>query len=488
MNTPNPATIAVMRFGLGPCAAASMPTGNPRDWVESQIGGSALDGLDPALLPTPENVRNWALERQAKIALRKARVEEARRKQSGADAVGTAAASPATMTHDTPSMAAPHAAAMGTTAGSGGAVPRWTRPAQELDARLRRMLAREDALAERMTLFWADYFTVAGNQTPMQPLFCPFEREALRPHIFGPFRQMLIGAVTHPAMLVYLDNDSSVGPNSALGQLKKRGLNENLAREILELHTLGSDGGYTQADVTTFAAVLTGWVTNRRPDRPRIGETRFSIKQHEPGPKTLLGKTYPDLGEQQLMLVLNDLARHPSTARHVATRMCRTFIGETPPPALVARMADTFRRTDGDLAAVTRVLVRSDEAWALPARKLRPPLELIHVTARLLGAVPAPPVASGALLAMGQPYLGAPSPKGWPDEDNAWAIGDGIKTRLDWARAVAARFQGQTDVRQLMDGALGGHLSDETRTTVLQAESQEQALTLLIMSPELQRR
>ncbi|WP_454918914.1 DUF1800 domain-containing protein [Xanthobacter sediminis] len=473
MSTSHPSAIAAGRFGLGPRPSGDQPGGDARERVEAEIGVSAMSGLDPRLPTGAENMRRWVVERNA-------------RKARSMQLAATARPTPADGAMVPPSPPPPPVAPA--VAQDGALLPRWVRPGDELRARLRRTLVRQEALPERLTLFWADYFTVAATKGAIGPLVGPFEREALRPHVFAPFRVLLSQVVHHPAMLLYLDNDRSFGPNSRTGLAKNMGLNENLAREILELHTLGSTGGYTQQDVTTFAAVLSGWRMVVNPKTEACGQVVFDAARHEPGQRTILGKTYPDVGAEQLALVLDDLARHPSTARHVATRMCRSFISEAPPPPLVARMAEAFRRTDGDLGEVVRVMVRSDEAWSAPARKVRPPAELVYVVARLLNAVPNRPAVEAAVAAMGQPYFGATSPKGWPDEDNAWATADGIKTRLDWARSIAAQFHPHADVRQLMDGPLDGLVGDETRTAVLQAESQEQALTLLIMSPEMQRR
>lgn len=493
MTSTNPLTTACGRFGLGPDPSGDWSARDARARVEAQIGVSAETGLDPKLPTGQVNLRWWREDRDVARARRIQLAGASRANAPGAmEATGMAPAgmapngmAPAGMAPGEPE--APAASAE-MAAPAKAPAQRWVRAGEELRARLRRVLEHRDALPERLVLFWADYFTVAQEKAGLGALSGPFEREALRPNIVAPFRVLLTRAVTHPAMLVYLDNNISFGPNSRAAKGGERGLNENLAREILELHTLGSQGGYTQKDVTTFAAVLSGWVMMGNPASDAFGRTVFDARRHEPGPKVILGKTYPDLGEGQLALVLDDLARHPATARHVATRMCRSFISETPPPALVARMAETFRRTDGDLAEVVRVMVRSDEAWEAPARKVRSPVEFVYLVSRLLDVVPDRPPVERALAAMGQPYHRAPSPKGWPDEDNAWATADGIKTRLDWAQSVAAAFHPRADIRQLVDGPLDGMLSDETRTTVLQAESQEQALTLLIMSPELQRR
>jgi len=477
MNSPTPLWVAFSRFGLGPDPSGGWTPADARARVEAQVGVPATAGLDPSLPSTREGMRRWRDDRNAAVARKAKVVEEQRMAQMKAG--------------ETPSVPPPKLPPPDKDGKRSDGTPpaqQWLRPGQELKLRLERSLAQPEALPERLTLFWSDHFTVGVDKGQIIPLVGAYEREALRPNIYAPFRELLFKAVTHPAMLLYLDNDQSFGPDSPLGQKGKRGLNENLGREILELHTLGVDGGYTQDDVRALAAVLSGWVMVTAVDADSYGDTLFHPPRHEPGPKTILGKTYPEAGADQLRQVLNDLARHPATARHVATRMCRSFISEDPPPALVARMADSFRRTDGNLAEVTRVMVTSDEAWSLPPRKVRPPIELLYVVSRLIGRVPDRPPADRAANAMGQPYFGAPSPKGWPDEDNAWATADGIKTRLDWARSVAAMAHQKTDVRQLVNDPLAGVIGDETRTAVLQAETQEQALTLLIMSPDLQRR
>ncbi|WP_338661176.1 DUF1800 domain-containing protein [Pararoseomonas sp. SCSIO 73927] len=366
----------------------------------------------------------------------------------------------------------------------------FTRPgavaAQELALLLSTAAETRAPLAERLALHWSDHFTTSGGFTGF--LAGSMEREAIRPHMLGNFRDMLVGVTLHPAMLFYLDNRNSVGPNSALNRASRRprGLNENLGREVLELHTLGVDGGYTQEDVIALARILTGWSIDlgeppRRPER--VG---FFPDRHEPGPKTLLGKTYETDGPGQIVAALSDLARHPATARHVTRRLVRHFVGEGL-PALEARMAEVYRRTDGDLRAVTRALVSDDEAWG-PPRKVRPPVELLLAAARLFGGLPRQPDPGRALQAMGQPFWGAPAPKGWPAENDAWAAPDAIKTRLDWASELSARLPPGTDARAVLETALGSAASAETRRAVERAADGRQAITLLLLSPEFQRR
>ena len=224
---------------------------------------------------------------------------------------------------------------------------------EEVRARVAEGVRTAAPFRERLVLFWSNHFTVSARRPELLGLAGAFEREAIRPNVTGSFLDLLRAVVRHPGMLVYLDNARSVGPGSPAGQRRDRGLNENLARELMELHTLGVDGGYTQADVTQLARILTGWSVDED------GAFRFRELTHEPGPKVLLGRTYPEAGVDEGEAALAALARHPSTARHVATRLARHFAADDPPPALVGRLAARFLATDGDLPSVYRTLVES---------------------------------------------------------------------------------------------------------------------------------
>ena len=362
-------------------------------------------------------------------------------------------------------------------------------------------LARDtpDPFRERLALFWTNHFTVSGEgSTVAWGLAGPFQREAIRPHLLGRFEDMLLAAVLHPAMLFYLDNVSSVARNSPTGGGRRGGVNENLAREALELHAMGADGGYTQADVTEFAEALSGWVVGYPGGPPRTGGDStagevpegvyFQAARHAPGPKQILGTTFPEAGAEEARAVLRAVARHPSTARHVARRMATHFVSDPPPPTLVEALSRTFRDTGGDLRAVTAALLRAPEAWSTAPAKLRPPLEFVMAVTRLTGQIPEQPPALAALRAMGQPWYRAPSPKGWDETNDGWATPDGIKTRLDWVRRLAARTDPRTDPRALAEQALGPALSPPTRRAIAGAESVPQGITLLLLSPEMQRR
>jgi uncharacterized protein (DUF1800 family) len=340
---------------------------------------------------------------------------------------------------------------------------------------------------ERLALFWSNHFSVSTGKGTVRGLAGAFERDAIRPHVAGSFEALLGAAVRHPAMLRYLDNDFSSGPASpAVRRLERlgtfapgtRGLNENLAREVLELHTLGVNGGYTQADVTAFAAVLTGW-------RP----AGFQPAWHEPGPKTVLGRRYAE-GPQALGELLRDLALHPSTARFIATKLGRHFLADDPPASLVDRLAAVWQRTEGDLQAVATELVRSPEAWRGGPSKLKTPEEFVISSARLLGLGGSAfeRASDGGTTAMGQRPQGAPSPAGWSDRAADWLGPDAVWKRVEWANRVGARVGGRIDGRILAADAMGPWLSPDTRRELERAADGQQALTLLLLAPEFQRR
>jgi uncharacterized protein (DUF1800 family) len=312
------------------------------------------------------------------------------------------------------------------------------------------------------------------------------ERTAIRPYMLGRFRDLLRACTTHPAMLAYLGNFLSIGPNSRQGLRRGLGLNENLARELLELHTLGVNGGYSQEDVQETARILTGWTVPTT--TPQGTNLTYLPDRHEPGGRRVLGKAYPEGDQEQLFALLDDLAAHPATARHVTRRLVRHFLGDTAPPQVADSMAQVFRDTQGDLRAVTEAMVTHPASWELPPRKLRPPVEMVFGLSRMLGGLPPRPLLPHVLRGLGQPWLGALAPAGWPEEDNAWASPDAVKSRLDWSLQLAAQRDARLDARQLAEATFGPALSTETRRTLQRAANGGQALALLAMSPEVQRR
>ena len=358
-------------------------------------------------------------------------------------------------------------------------LPKFARAAAGRDPRLIVVILRGalDGLATVAPLGDPDYAALHGSI-------------ALRPD--GPNAAVMLDSffALHPAMLFFLDNQQSLGPDSRAGQNRKRGLNENLAREIMELHTLGVGGGYTQEDVTSLARIITGWTFAGRQGQLGVpGSFVFNANAHQPGAQRLLGKTYEDNGVAQGEAALADIARHPSTAKFIATKFARHFVADDPPPALVARLRDVFRKSDGDLRALTLALLDSDEAWQAPLTKLRSPYEFLVAAGRLLAQIPEDPTRYlGGLNLLGQPLWSPAGPNGFPDSNAAWAAPEGMKLRLDISAQIASRLAANVDPRDLLQLAAADAASQETRRTIELAESRQQALALLLMSPEFQRR
>ena len=358
-------------------------------------------------------------------------------------------------------------------------------------ARLQRATIADCGFAERLVVFWSNHFCISAGKGGLGRMWAgSFEREAIRPHVLGRFGDMLKAVEQHPAMLFFLDNQQSLGPDSRAGKNRNRGLNENLAREIMELHTLGVDGGYSQDDVTSLANIITGWTyAGRQGQLGTPGTFVFNANAHQPGAHRVMGKIYEANGVAQGEAVLADIVRHPSTAKFIATKFARHFVADDPPPALVARLADAFTKTDGDLKAMTLALVDADDAWKTPLSKMRSPYEFLVATGRLLAQIPNDPGRYlNGLNVLGQPLWSPAGPNGFPDSNAAWASPEGMKLRLDISAQVAARLAEGIDPRDLLELVAADAASAETRRTIERAESRQQALALLLMSPEFQRR
>jgi uncharacterized protein (DUF1800 family) len=512
------ALVALNRFGLGARGGASGDLVNaasdPRGFVKAELsrGNGALLEL-PGLQPTPalaQAVFAYQLEiRQARAAAK-----------SGAPMPGAAAQPPAAeAAMPSRQLALSNAAtdiagkAAGADAPAAGDKAEMAMPAAmspdpaklpprplniiqktyraEALARLQRAMIVDCGFLERLVVFWSNHFCISANKGPLARMWAgSFEREAIRPHVLSRFGDMLKAVEQHPAMLFFLDNQQSLGPDSRAGLNRKRGLNENLAREIMELHTLGVGGGYSQDDVTTLARILTGWTfAGRQGLLGTPGSFVFNANAHEPGAQRLLGKTYQDDGVAQGEAALADIARHPSTAAFIAGKLARHFVADDPPPAVVARLQQAFHGSDGDLKALALALVDCDEAWQAPQTKMRSPYEFLVATGRLLARIPEDPgLYLGGLNLLGQPLWSPAGPNGFPDSNAAWAAPEGMKLRLDVSAQVASRIGDSIDPRQLLQLAAADAASAETRQTVERAESRQQALALLLMSPEFQRR
>jgi uncharacterized protein (DUF1800 family) len=468
---PREAALALHRFGFGPnlrstsasiTAIASDPRGAILADLEAPNAGQIVNPNLSTSAAAERTGFDFAYAQQAKTVLERRRREAAAAENPGAAnamAMEDKPADPDAMTPPRKNFLAEAAARINAAHNAG------------------------IGFVERLVWFWSNHFCVAGTY-----MAGAYEREAIRPHVLGRFADMLQAVEGHPAMLDYLDNAQSIGPNSDEGIVRNRGLNENLAREILELHTLGVRTVYTQADVTNFAKVITGWTILPTRDNPEHGgEFVFNPRMHEPGEQTLIGKTYPGGGVQQGRSVLAELARHPATAKHIATKLARHFIADEPPPALIERLTFRFFETEGDLKEVAKALVTAPEAWAPERAKIKRPSEWVVATRRAAGRKNINTQGMvGQQRLLGE-WLWQPSaPTGYSDDNAAWL--SGLKLRLQSANAFAQAVAADVDPREVVEAALGPLASEDTRLAVARAETKVQALTLLIVAPEFQRR
>ncbi len=468
------AAFALHRFGLGPRPGSiAAIAADPRGALLAELdrpGAGRID--DPRLLTSAQSARAAFEARSARQAQN---ILAERAKKQAEQAQGQTMA----MGEETKPQA-PKAA-------TAAPAPRIEQQnfLKEVRARLDAALVPEIGFPERLVWFWSNHFCVSGFVVPN--MTGGYEREAIRPHILGRFVDMLLAAEGHPAMLVYLNNSVSIGPNSVAGINRARGLNENLAREIMELHTLGVRTGYTQDDVIRFANVLTGWTILPPANNPEHGaEFVFNQRMHEPGAQRVIDKDYADPGVEQGRAVLADLARQPATATHIATKLARHFVADTPPQPLVERLTNTFRDTDGDLKELAKTLITDPLAWEAPRDKLKTPCEWsVAMTRALGGRGDAQRFARGQAL-LGQPMWRPPAPNGFADDEASWI--DGLGRRLDIANAVGQRVGERVEPGEMLDIALGPLATSDTRAALGRAESRQQALTLLFMSPEFQRR
>lgn len=463
------AVIAANRFGLGARPGEIADIGaDPRGWLDRQL--SARPAPDP-IKALPSSAQAFAAYRELQQLRREVRAAAKAEKAPAGDPVAQARQKLAPFY-------------LG-----------------QVAARYQVAVESADPCRERLVHFWSNHFAVSADKALVAALAGTLENEAIRPNLSGRFADLLFAAESHPAMILYLDNQGSIGPNSSLAQRaakrarskdRKLDINENLAREILELHTLGVNGGYTQADVTSFARVLTGWSVggSRGPlAEGTPGVFEFRENMHEPGAQTILGKRYGGSGLAQPRAVLDDLARHPATAQHIATKLVRHFVADDPPAEAVARVARIFRDTEGDLPSVHRALVDLPQAWEGAAQKFKTPHEFVVSTFRGLGFIPDRPqqmLAPFQLLGQ-RPYTPG-SPEGWPDTAAQWDGPDALLKRIEWATQLGERLRARVKPLEVADASLGTALTDRTRTAISRAASAAQGLTLLLASPEFMRR
>jgi uncharacterized protein (DUF1800 family) len=462
MNTPSAraGAIALNRFGLGARPNEPVPS-DPQGWLLAQLDHyEALPAPWEALPRTPALLRGLAEQQRAvrqaseadRAAVRQTYVRQER--QAYLEAIGARTAS---------------------------------------------ALQTTTPFVERLVHFWANHFAVSTDKQAVVGLAGAFEADAIRPHVLGRFEDMLLAVERHPAMLLYLDQARSIGPDSPAGMRSKngkkpRGLNENLAREIMELHTLGVRSGYTQEDVTEFARAITGWTVAGYGagggDMADDGATfRYAPILHEPGKRRVVGRTYPEIGEQQGTSILHDLAASPATARHLATKLARHFVADDPPPALVNRLTDAYLKSNGELPAVYRALVTAPEAWQDGAAKFKSPWDWTISSLRALGRRDLPPQQAANLLTqLGQPVWRPGSPAGYDDVAATWAAPDALMRRIEVAQRFAGQVGDKADARALAPRVLPGVLGEPTAKALAQSESPATALALLLASPEFLRR
>lgn len=467
---------AANRFGLGARAGElSAINGDPRGWLLAQLGSppriAAFDGLtdSPGYL---------ALYAQVQQQRRDARMRRADAPAAGAD--------------------------RGTPPRAGGRDGLRRALMNELLVRQGVAVASSDSFRERLVRFWSNHFAISVDKRIASLFAAPMEREAIRPNATGRFADLLLAVERHPGMLLYLDNQRSIGDDSriAMGaarrsnrsqQARRLGLNENLAREIMELHTLGVNAGYSQTDVVEFAKAITGWSVLRPRDRLGAGGGLgfvFRAAAHEPGGRKVFGKTYRQQGEAQGVAILHDLAVHPATAHHLSLKLARHFVADDPPAVLVERMARTWLASGGDIADVCRTLLASDEAWSDQARKFKTPDDFIISSLRACRLDDRADITLTLQLQarLGQPPFQPRSPAGFGDVAADWGGPDALYKRVQAAQEMADRLPavaGSTPL-QLGQAVLGGALDGQTATALRRAESVQQGVALLLASPAFQ--
>jgi uncharacterized protein (DUF1800 family) len=473
------AALALHRFGFGPVAGSiAAIADDPRGALQADLERAGAGRVAAAQLPNSAQAARSLFEFRAE-RLAKEKLAQRAKQAAEAEGMGSAAANAPNPDGDAQTPA-PQAAQ--------NQNPPPALPVQliqnEGKVRIEAAVAADIGFVERLVWFWSNHFCVSADK--IVSMAGAYEREAIRPHVLGRFVDMLTAVETHPAMLFYLDNGLSIGPNSTAGINRDKSLNENLAREILELHTLGVRTGYSQDDVTRFANVLTGWTWVAFGEPSHGGEFVFVKRMHEPGEQTVIGKAYPDTGMNQGRAVLADLARQPATAVHIAHKFARHFVADQPPPSLVDKLAKSFTDSDGNLKELARTLIAAEEAWTPERTKLKRPAEWIISALRLTGAQWVIGRVMGGQALLGEPLWRPPAPNGFADDESEWI--DGLSQRIDAADNFSGGAAERLDPVALAEAGLGPLASAETRNTVARAQSRAQALVLLLMSPEFLRR
>jgi uncharacterized protein (DUF1800 family) len=525
-NSPNlnAAAIALNRFGLG-ARAGETPPADPKGWLLAQF--EQYQPRPPAWAGQPDSVALSTELLQQRMRLN----QQAQRKAGEGDAGNAANARTARQAGaqmnaqadpQTSAQSGPQANTQANAQNSPNNPAENAREAERkairgeivdlyrssVNARVASALTTPAPFVERMVHFWANHFAVSTEKPGVAALAGSFEAEAIRPHVLGRFEDMLVVVERHPAMQLFLDQTRSVGPDSVAAMRaaqrnpdRKRGLNENLAREIMELHTLGVRSGYSQDDVTEFARALTGWSLAGNPgnagngagarmqQNAQPGTFVFRTALHEPGARTIMGRRYDQPGEEQALAILHDLASAPATAQHIGTKLARHFVADNPPPGVSEHLASAFERSGGDLPTVYRALIDLPQAWSPTAVKFKTPWEWTISSMRGLGWQDLGNLQTAPILTqLGQPVWRPGSPAGYDDIAASWAAPDALVRRVEVAQRFASRVGDRLDARSLGQTLLAGSLSAPTAAAVSHAESASTAIALLLVSPDFQRR
>jgi uncharacterized protein (DUF1800 family) len=452
----SPENIAVNRFGYGARGNELLTAKvNPKKWLASQLQALAFrddypDSNDILLAFNKFQQQKKLIKRQQKQSLKPQSKEELKQNKILKNAARRTHINMSTMT-------------------------------------IKQAINSKHSVSWRLLDFFSNHFSVSAKGRLMLGLSPTLEREAIAPNLLGNFSDLLLAVEQHPAMIVYLNNEKSFGANSRLAKRRKVGLNENLAREIMELHTLGVNGGYNQGDVVELAKAITGW-SIKKPNKEHGSGFVFREYGHEPGNRQLLGKTYTQPGIEQGQQILRDLAMHPSTASHICKKIAHHFVSETAPQSLINKMQKTWLDNQGNIKKVMLTLFNAEEAWLPTPQKFKTPREFVISAYRAI----APTKISGKKLFESLNYLGqkpfnAGSPAGFSDDASDWLGASALIARVEWSNLLSSRGKG-VNAEQVMASSIGDSISTNTYQTVMRAESRQQASTLLLMSPEFQRR
>ncbi len=356
---------------------------------------------------------------------------------------------------------------------------------------LKQSIHSSHSVSWRLLDFFSNHFSVSAQGRLMAGLAPTLEREAIAPNLLGHFEDMLLAVSQHPAMIIYLNNEKSFGENSRIGQKRNKGLNENLAREILELHTLGVDGPYNQQDVIELAKGMTGWSIKKSITESNNGFV-FRKYGHEPGKRILLGKPYLQNGVEQGKQMLKDLATHPKTAEFLCQKIAHHFVSETPSTQLLASMQATWMQTRGNIQKVMNAMFEHDDAWLSTAQKFKTPREYVISTFRALSLPlsskrPKDKTLLYTLINLGQQPFNAGSPAGYSDANDDWLSATGLMARIDWVNSLS-KYVKHINIESLIHTIFAGAINQNIYQTIMHAESRQMALIMLLMSPEFLRR